>query len=55
MRGCRSSSTITEKLAKQHKDGTQDDKSARELTNMLPEAFVWKVVSDDGERVKLRV
>ncbi len=43
-----------EKMAKQRKDGAQDDKSARELTNMLPEAFVWKVVSDDGERVKLR-
>jgi hypothetical protein len=42
-----------EKLAKQHKDSTQDDKNARELTNMLPDAFVWKVVSDDGERVKL--
>jgi hypothetical protein len=42
-----------EKLAKQHKDGMQDDKNARELTNMLPEAFLWKVVSDDGERVKL--
>ncbi len=42
-----------EKLAKQHKDATQDDKNARELTNMLPEAFLWKVVSDDGERVKL--
>jgi hypothetical protein len=43
-----------EKLAKQRKDGAQDDKSARELTNMLPDAFVWKVESDDGERVKLR-
>lgn len=42
-----------EKLAKQHKDGMQDDKNARELTNMLPEAFLWKVVNDDGERVKL--
>jgi hypothetical protein len=44
---------VHEKLAKQHKDATQDDKNARELTNMLPEAFLWKVVSDDGERVKL--
>ncbi len=42
-----------EKLAKQRKDGAQDDKNARELTNMLPEAFLWKVVSDDGARVKL--
>jgi hypothetical protein len=42
-----------EKLAKQHKDATQDDKNARELTNMLPEAFLWKVVGDDGEKVKL--
>jgi hypothetical protein len=43
-----------EKMAKQRKDGAQDDKSARELTNMLAEAFLWKVESDDGERVKLR-
>ena len=42
-----------EKLAKQRKDGVQDDKNARELTNMLPDAFVWKVESDDGETVKL--
>lgn len=42
-----------EKLAKQRKDGAQDDKNARELTNMLPDAFVWKVESDDGDRVKL--
>ncbi len=43
-----------EKIAKQRKDGAQDDKSARELTNMLPEAFRWSVVSEDDERVKLR-
>jgi hypothetical protein len=42
-----------EKLAKQRKDGAQDDKSARELTNMLPDAFQWKVESDDGDRVTL--
>jgi hypothetical protein len=42
-----------EKLAKQRKDGAQDDKNARELTNMLPDAFVWSVQSDDGERVIL--
>ena len=42
-----------EKLAKQRKDGAQDDKNARELTNMLPDAFIWKVESDDGEKVTL--
>jgi hypothetical protein len=42
-----------EKLAKQRKDGAQDDKSARELTNMLPDAFIWSVQSDDGEKVTL--
>jgi len=42
-----------EKLAKQHKDGAQDDKNARELMHILPDAFVWTIVSDDGEKVKL--
>jgi len=41
------------KMAKQRKDGAQDDKSARELTKMLPDAFVWRIESDDGEKVTL--
>jgi hypothetical protein len=31
------------KLARQKKDGEQDDKSAAELLNMLPTAFVWTI------------
>jgi hypothetical protein len=42
-----------EKLAKQRRDGAQDDKNARELTTMLPDAFQWKIESDDGDRVTL--
>jgi hypothetical protein len=42
-----------EKLAKQRKDAAQDDKNARELTTMLPNAFKWKIESEDGERVTL--
>jgi hypothetical protein len=42
-----------EKMAKERKDGAQDDKNARELMNMLPEAFLWKVVGDEGENVRL--
>jgi hypothetical protein len=41
------------KLAKQHKDATQDDKNARELTTMLPDAFQWKIESEDAEKVTL--
>jgi hypothetical protein len=40
-------------LAKQRKDGAQDDKSARELSNMLPEAFVWTVQSEDAGKYRL--
>ena len=32
------------KVAKQRKDGASDDESARQLLEMLPEAFDWKVV-----------
>ena len=38
-------------LAKQRKDGAQDDKNARELSNMLPDAFVWTVQSEDAGEV----
>jgi hypothetical protein len=41
------------KLAKQHRDAVQDDKNARELTTMLPDAFVWKIESNEGEMVTL--
>jgi hypothetical protein len=42
-----------EKLAKQKRDGVQDGKNATELLNMLPEAFIWKVVSEDAQRFTL--
>ncbi len=39
------------KITKQRKDGASDDQSARELLQMLPDAFTWKVAkvteSDD--------
>jgi hypothetical protein len=40
-------------LAKQKKDGVQDGKSAEELLRMLPEAFTWKVQSEDAEKITL--
>jgi hypothetical protein len=40
-------------LAKQKKDGAQDDKSARELLHMLPEAFNWRVQAEDAQRYTL--
>jgi hypothetical protein len=42
-----------EKLAKQHKDAAQDDKNARELMTMLPNAFNWKIESEDEQNVTL--
>jgi hypothetical protein len=42
-----------EKLAKQKRDGAQDGKNAEELLHMLPEAFTWKVVSEDAQRFTL--
>jgi hypothetical protein len=42
-----------EKLAKQKKDGMQDGKNAEELLRMLPEAFLWKVQSEDAEKITL--
>ncbi len=41
------------RLAKQRKDGEQDDKSARELLAMLPDAFTWSVESENAAAVKL--
>jgi hypothetical protein len=40
-------------LAKQRKDGVQDGKNAEELLKMLPDAFTWKLVSDDGQKITL--
>ncbi len=41
------------RLAKQKKDGEQDDKSARELLTMLPEAFTWSMEGENATSVKL--
>jgi hypothetical protein len=42
-----------EKLAKQRRDGAQDGKNAEDLMHMLPEAFIWKVESEDTQRYTL--
>jgi hypothetical protein len=42
-----------ERLAKQRRDGAQDGKNAEELMHMLPEAFIWKVESEDTQRYTL--
>jgi hypothetical protein len=42
-----------EKLAKQRRDGAQDGKNAEELLRMLPEAFTWKVQSEDAQKITL--
>jgi hypothetical protein len=42
-----------EKLAKQKRDGMQDGKNAEELLNMLPEAFIWNVQSEDAQKITL--
>jgi hypothetical protein len=41
-------------LAKQKKDGVQDGKNAEELLRMLPEAFTWKVQSQDAQKITLK-
>jgi hypothetical protein len=40
-------------LARQRKDSAQDDKNARELLNMLPDAFLWRIESEDAQTVRL--
>jgi hypothetical protein len=40
-------------LAKQRRDGAQDDKSARDLLNMLPTAFLWRVEREDANTLHL--
>jgi hypothetical protein len=41
------------RLAKQRKDGEQDDRNARELLTMLPEAFHWTIESENAAAMKL--
>jgi hypothetical protein len=41
------------KLARRRRDAEQDDKNATELLNMLPDAFIWKVQSEDAEKITL--
>jgi hypothetical protein len=40
-------------LAKQKRDGVQDGKNAEELLRMLPEAFDWKIQSEDAQKITL--
>ena len=40
-------------LAKQKRDGAQDGKNAEELLRMLPDAFRWKVQSEDAKTITL--
>jgi hypothetical protein len=42
-----------EKLAKQKRDGVQDGKNAEELLRMLPDAFNWKMQSEDAQKITL--
>jgi len=39
--------------AKQKRDGAHDEKSAEELTAMMPNAFLWTIVSETPETVTL--
>ena len=41
------------RLARQKKDGEQDDKSARDLLAMLPEAFTWTFEDENPATIKL--
>ncbi len=41
------------KVARQARDGAQDGKNAEELLRMLPEAFVWKLESEEPQRYRL--
>jgi hypothetical protein len=41
------------KMAKQRKDGAADDKSARELLNMLPDAFTWSIEAQNPGVIRL--
>jgi len=39
--------------AKQRRDGLHDDKSARELLNQMPDAFVWKLEGETADGISL--
>ena len=39
--------------AKQRHDGQHDDKSATELLNQMPQAFLWKIESETAESITL--
>jgi hypothetical protein len=41
------------RLIKQKKDSEQDDKSARELLTMLPDAFLWTIQSQNAQTATL--
>ena len=41
------------KLARQKKDGQQDNKNARDLLAMLPDAFLWTVAGQNATAVEL--
>lgn len=41
------------KIAKQRRDGAADDKSARELLDMLPEAFTWTIEAQNSSVIRL--
>ena len=43
-----------EEQARQKKSGDSDDKQAREFLSMMPEAFVWTVVSETPETLTLK-
>ena len=40
-------------IAKQQKDGLQDDRRAESMLRMLPDAFLWRVQQDNGDTVTL--
>lgn len=39
--------------AKQRRDGEHDDKSATELLNLMPQAFIWMIDSESPESINL--
>ena len=47
-RGCRTSFTIRRNWRSRKRMELQDEKNAEELLRMLPEAFMWKVESEDA-------
>jgi hypothetical protein len=41
------------KIAHQRSNGAQDDKNARELLNMLPDAFIWRIEDENAYATRL--